>query len=81
MNARAPRRRPRKETEAHARKVWLAAALLVYLAGIVLIVLLVGSWDRLGWAIVVLIVLIIGAGVAWGQERRRRRNQGPQEPT
>jgi membrane protein DedA with SNARE-associated domain len=61
----------------------LAAALLGYLAGIVLIVMLVGSWDRLGWAIVVLIVLIIGAGAAWWQERRRRRQdpQKTQEPT
>jgi len=56
----------------------LAAALLSYLAGIVLIVLLVVSWDRLGWAVVVLVVLLIGAGVAWGQERRRRRE--PREP-
>lgn len=79
MNARTPRLRSRKETEAHARKVWLAAALLCYLAGIVLIVLLVVSWDRLGWAIVVLVVLLVGAGVAWWQEQRRRR--GPKEPT
>ncbi len=79
MNARAPRRRPRKATEAHARKTWLAAALLGYLAGIVLIVMLVMSWDRLGWAIVVLIVLLIGAGVAWWL--RRRQGQEPQRPT
>jgi membrane protein DedA with SNARE-associated domain len=57
----------------------LAAALLGYLAGIVLIVMLVMSWDRLGWAIVVLIVLLIGAGVAWWL--RRRQGQEPQRPT
>lgn len=80
MSARVPRRRPRKAAEAHARKVWLAAALLGYLAGIVLIVVLIVSWDRLGWAIVVLVVLLGGAGTAWWQERLRRRRD-PRKPT